>query len=54
MTTDTNLCPVQLSWATFQRKLPSGKNEGIVHDMPRSRSWDGDHSENELLEGLSL
>ena len=34
MRTETDLCPIELSWATFQRKVPSGKNNGIVHNIP--------------------
>jgi hypothetical protein len=34
MRTEADLCPIELSWATFQRKVPSGKNDGIVHDIP--------------------
>ncbi len=34
MITAIDLCPIELSWATFQRKVPSGKNNGIVHNMP--------------------
>jgi hypothetical protein len=33
MRTEGDLCPIELSWATFQRKVPSGKNDGIVHDV---------------------
>jgi hypothetical protein len=31
---ETGLCPIELSWATFQRKVPSGRNDGIVHNVP--------------------
>jgi hypothetical protein len=34
MRTETDLCPIELSWASFQRKVPSGKNDGIVHNIP--------------------
>jgi hypothetical protein len=34
MRTVADLCPIELSWATFQRKVPSGKNDCIAHDMP--------------------
>ena len=30
MTTETDLCPIELSWATFQRKVPSSGNDGMV------------------------
>jgi hypothetical protein len=34
METEISLCPIELSWATFQRKVPSGRNDGIVHNIP--------------------
>jgi len=34
MRAEANPCPIELSWATFQRKVPSGKNDGIVRDIP--------------------
>ena len=34
MRTETDPCPIELSWATFQRKVPSGKSNGIVHNIP--------------------
>lgn len=34
MRTETDLVPIELSWATFQRKVPSGKYNGIVHNIP--------------------
>jgi len=34
MKTETDLCPIELSWATFQRKVPSAKNNGVVHNIP--------------------
>jgi uncharacterized membrane protein len=34
MSTEIDQCPIELSWATFQRKVPSGRNDGIVHDIP--------------------
>jgi hypothetical protein len=33
MRTEADLCPIELSWATFQRKVPSGKNDGRPHDL---------------------
>src|SRR5271170_2194605 len=34
MRIEADLCPIELTWATFQRKVPSGKNDGIVHNIP--------------------
>jgi len=34
MSTEIDQCPIELSWATFQRKVPSGRNDGIVHNIP--------------------
>ncbi len=34
MSTEIDQCPIELSWATFQRKVPSGRNDGVVHNIP--------------------
>lgn len=34
MSTEIDQCPIELSWATFQRKVPSRRNDGIVHNIP--------------------
>jgi hypothetical protein len=35
MSTRAALCPKELSWATFQLKVPPGKNNGIAQEIPR-------------------
>ncbi len=30
MSTEIDQCPIELSSATFQRKAPSGRNDGMV------------------------
>ncbi len=51
MRTETDLCPIDLSWASLQRKVPPGKHCEIVHDMLRGVGTD--HSDNEFVGGLS-